>query len=111
MECMSKSDGNRAPMAGGGPEFHPQMNNIRQEDDMARTHQGRGNPENLQPQFPELAKSLSGIDLPKDKEGIRQYAEENGAAEEVLSMIDDLPDRDYETMADIMSETGGGKEQ
>jgi hypothetical protein len=73
---------------------------------MAQTHSGRGNPQNLQPQFPDLAKTLKGIDFPQDKDGIRQYAEDQGADDRVLDMIDNMSDREYITMADVMSETG-----
>lgn len=67
------------------------------------TSTGSGNAENLNPQFPDLAKALKGIDLPQDKEGLYDHADENGADDIILEMIDDMPDQEYETMADIMA--------
>ena len=66
----------------------------------------RGNPENLVPQFAELAHALEGIDLPQDKEGLRQRAMKNGANEEIMSLIEEMPERDYETMADVIGAAG-----
>ena len=64
---------------------------------------GRGNPENRVPEFLGLAQALSGIDLSQDKEGLRKQAEDNGAEEKILDMIDNLPEQEYRTMADVMA--------
>jgi hypothetical protein len=66
----------------------------------------RGNPENLVPQFPKLAHALQGIDLPQDKEGLQRQAMENGADDEIMSLIEDMPERKYETMADVIAAAG-----
>ena len=63
----------------------------------------RGNPENLVPEFSKLAHALEGIDLPQDKEGLRDQAMENGADDEIMALIEDMPEREYETMADIIA--------
>lgn len=78
----------------------------RTHDGHGHTHDGRGNPENLVPQFAELAHALRGVDLPQDKEGLRQVAEDNGADEEVLKIIEGLPDREFVTMADVIGAAG-----
>jgi hypothetical protein len=76
-----------------------------------RGHDGRGNPENLVPQFSELAHALKGIELPQDKEGVRRVAEDNGADDEIIQMIENLPDQKYTTMADIIGAAGDSSSQ
>jgi len=71
-------------------------------DGHRRKHDGRGNPENLVPEFAELAHAMKGIDLPQDKKGLRRVAESNGADDEIIHLIEGLPDREYDTMADII---------
>ena len=53
-----------------------------------------------------IAKILGGIDLPKKKEGLVKYAENNKSkvknAEEIINTIKDLPsNRPFNTMADV----------
>ena len=52
----------------------------------------------------ELQKALGGMDYPASKENLVKHAEEKGADEEVLSYLRDLPDRNYETPADVNKE-------
>lgn len=107
---VKKKTYDQNPLLMGGPGFHPAPDHLGEKEAvMAHTqgHGGRGNPENLDPQFPELAKALKGIDLPVDKNGIHRFIEEHGAPEDVLVLIDDLPDREYHTMADIMHGAAG----
>jgi hypothetical protein len=66
----------------------------------------RGNPENLVPQFSQIAHALIGIDLPQDKQGLIDQAEANSAEPEILSIIEGLPERQYETMADVIGAAG-----
>jgi Protein of unknown function (DUF2795) len=59
-----------------------------------------------------LAKVLSGIDFPKRKEGLKDYAQRHAPdagikdTESVLNVIDRLPDREYTNMADIEKSLG-----
>jgi hypothetical protein len=59
-----------------------------------------------------IAKALSGVDFPKRKEELRQYAQRHApeaAIEEpeaVLNVIDRLPDREYKDMADVEKSVG-----
>lgn len=62
-----------------------------------------GRPENLDPRFGEVARALSGVDLPQDKESLLSVAEENEADEDVILLLEQLPDDEYETMADIIA--------
>ena len=56
-----------------------------------------------------IAKVLSGIDFPKSKDSLKQYAKDNiskaqvedADADAVLELIDDLPSREYTNMADV----------
>ena len=52
----------------------------------------------------QVQKALGGIDYPASKEELVKHAEEKGADEEVLSALKDLPDRKYETPADVNKE-------
>ncbi len=52
----------------------------------------------------ELQKALGGMDYPASKEDLVKHAEGNDADEDVLSFLRDLPDREYETPADVNKE-------
>lgn len=51
-----------------------------------------------------LQKALGGIDYPASKDELVNHAEKHDADEEVLSFLRDLPDRNYETPADVNKE-------
>lgn len=60
-----------------------------------------------------VAHSLKGIDFPANRDGLLRAAKENGAENDVLDMIEAMPDDDYENMADVMKaygEAGSGGE-
>ena len=54
-----------------------------------------------------IAKVLSGVDFPKTKKSLKQYATKNISETEIqfpnelLNVIDQLPDRKYHNMADV----------
>jgi hypothetical protein len=54
-----------------------------------------------------IAKVLSGIDFPKSKDSLKQYAKDHTSkaevedADAVLDVLDDLPAREYTNMADV----------
>jgi hypothetical protein len=52
-----------------------------------------------------IAKILSGADFPKDKQGLIRHAEKNKnkvkAAEQVIQVMRELPDRSYSNIADV----------
>lgn len=60
-------------------------------------------PENPDPRLGDVTRALSGVDLPQDKEGLLSVAEENEADEDVILLLEQLPDEEYESMADILS--------
>jgi hypothetical protein len=59
-----------------------------------------------------IAKVLSGIDFPKSKDGLKEYAKENISNAEVediealLNVFDELPSKEYTNMADVEREVG-----
>jgi Protein of unknown function (DUF2795) len=59
-----------------------------------------------------VAKVLSGVDFPKDKGGLRDYAQRHMTEvevvdpERVINVIDSLPDREYQNMADVEKSVG-----
>ena len=54
-----------------------------------------------------IAKVLSGIDFPKKKNSLKEYAKKNvsnvevGDPNAILNVIDRLPEREYDNMADV----------
>jgi hypothetical protein len=59
-----------------------------------------------------IAKVLSGVNFPKNKDELRDHAQKNMTGKEVvyyqdtLSVIDSLPDREYQNMADVEGSVG-----
>jgi hypothetical protein len=51
--------------------------------------------------------SLGGIDFPKNKNEIVKYAQEHGASSEIISDLQQLPDRTYNNAADVAQEFSG----
>jgi hypothetical protein len=49
---------------------------------------------------------LKGIEFPASKDTLLEVAKENGAERDVLDMIEDMPDMEFETMADVMKAYG-----
>jgi hypothetical protein len=59
-----------------------------------------------------IAKALSGIDFPKTKDSLKQYAKKNiskvqiQATTDILNVINKLPNRKYNNMADVEKSIG-----
>jgi hypothetical protein len=59
-----------------------------------------------------VAKVLSGVDFPKNKSGLRDYVQRHMTKVEVvdpkrvINVIDSLPDREYQNMADVEKSVG-----
>lgn len=49
---------------------------------------------------------LEGIDFPASREDLEKRAKENGAEEDVLNVIREMPDQQYESMADVTKGIG-----
>jgi hypothetical protein len=52
----------------------------------------------------EVQKALGGVDYPADKEDLVKNAEKKDANDKVLSALKDLPDKKYESPADVNKE-------
>lgn len=54
----------------------------------------------------ELQKHLKGVDYPASKEDLIKNAEQQGADDNALFMLKQLPDRQYEKPTDVNHEIG-----
>lgn len=54
----------------------------------------------------EVQKALKGVDYPAEKKDIVRTAEEHGASEEIRSALGKLPDKSFETPADVNEAIG-----
>lgn len=54
----------------------------------------------------QLQKHLKGIDYPASKETLIDRAKTEGADENVLSTLEQLPDQEYETPAEVSKAVG-----
>ncbi len=54
----------------------------------------------------QVQKFLGGVDYPASKEDLVQAAEQHGADENVRAMLEQLPDEEYETPADVSQAMG-----
>lgn len=53
-----------------------------------------------------VAHHLSGIDFPANKQDLVRHAKEKNADQEVIQVLDQMPDQDYGSMADVMKGVG-----
>jgi hypothetical protein len=53
-----------------------------------------------------VAHHLSGIDFPASKQDLVKHAKEKNADQEVIQVLDQMPDQDYGGMADVMKGVG-----
>lgn len=49
----------------------------------------------------DLAQGLKGADFPMGKQELAEYARQNGAAQEIVQTLKELPERQYQSMADV----------
>ena len=52
----------------------------------------------------ELQKALGGVNYPADKDELVKHAQGKNADDEVLAALKNLPDKKYETPADVNKE-------
>lgn len=53
-----------------------------------------------------VAHHLKGIDFPADKNDLVNHAKNDGADNEVMEVLDQMPTRQYGSMADVMKGVG-----
>jgi len=54
----------------------------------------------------ELQKHLKGMDYPASKQDLVQHAQKQGADQNIRSILEQLPDEEYETPADVSKAVG-----
>ena len=54
----------------------------------------------------EIQKHLKGVDYPARKEELIQHAQQQGADEKVREILEQLPDEEYETPAEVSKAVG-----
>jgi hypothetical protein len=54
----------------------------------------------------QVQKFLSGMDYPANKEELVDHAKSKGADENIMQTLEQLPDEDYETPADVSKAIG-----
>jgi hypothetical protein len=54
----------------------------------------------------QLAHYLRGVQFPASKQDLKADAKKNQAPPEILKFIDELPDEQYRTMAEVMKALG-----
>jgi hypothetical protein len=55
----------------------------------------------------ELQKSLKGVDYPANKQALQDKAKSNGADEVVMDFLEQIPDQDYDTPAQVTKQISG----
>lgn len=53
-----------------------------------------------------VAKQLAGIDFPAGKEDLIRHAQKGGTDADAMEVLKQMPDRRYESMADVMKGVG-----
>lgn len=49
----------------------------------------------------DISKSLSGIDFPANRQGLVNHARQKNASQEILEILQKMPDRQYGDMAEV----------
>jgi hypothetical protein len=57
-----------------------------------------------------VARYLSGIDFPARKADLINHAKRNGAEDEVLQTLEELPEGEYQDMAEVMQGYGEARQ-
>lgn len=55
----------------------------------------------------DIQKHLGGIDYPTSKDDLIEQARASDAEDEVMARLESLPDRTFESPAEVMKELGG----
>lgn len=54
----------------------------------------------------EIQKYLKGMNYPASQQDVVQHAQDNGADDDTIAVLEKLPDQQYETVADVSKEIG-----
>ena len=59
-----------------------------------------------------ITKHLRGVDFPANLQDLIQKARDNNADDEVIQVLEQMPDQEFQSMADVMAGFGqSGEEQ
>lgn len=58
------------------------------------------------PSSAEVEKFLHGLDYPSGKDDLISKARDNGAPDDVISLLDNLPERDYHSPVEVSNAIG-----
>lgn len=53
------------------------------------------------PSVADMTHALKGIDFPAKRNDLKKHAQQNKAPDEVISAIENLPEEEFNTMADV----------
>lgn len=53
-----------------------------------------------------IAQALSGVDFPADRNKLKDYARDRGADPDVLEVLEQIPDSEYASMAEVFKGVG-----
>ena len=62
--------------------------------------------ESGKPSVTSVTKHLQGIDFPASKQDLIKHAEKKGVDEAVRNMLNEITDREYNSITDVMKEYG-----
>ena len=80
------------------------MRNDDMDMDFGEEQKAQGGTQKVNPV--QVQKFLKGIDYPADKNELIQAAKDEGADENVISMLESLPEEQYQTPADLSQAIG-----
>jgi hypothetical protein len=93
----SPSDPKDAARAGGsrsGSESSSRSESQKSESSSGRGSSGRTS-------AADLAQGLKGADFPMNKKELVEQARDNGAADEIIQTLKQMPDQNFQSMADV----------
>jgi hypothetical protein len=59
----------------------------------------------------EVTKALKGMHFPAEKDDLLQYAQDHGASQPVVEFMQEMPEDEYDSMADVMHAFGEANEK
>jgi hypothetical protein len=78
----------------------------KQPTDEEKRGEGKSRKEQKRPNPVQIQKYLSGIDYPADKKTLLEQARKHGADEAVIDILNELPEKTYNTPKDVSRAIG-----
>ncbi len=57
-------------------------------------------------QVQEITKALKGIGFPAEKDDLIEHARDNGAGPEIVELLQEMPEDEFDSISDVMSAFG-----